>query len=405
MRAPISLSEVIRSPAFFDIASVRETLLPQEILEEWIASSGNSEDAERLLAPYIVYGTVLISDAGGLSKLSSEYDLIDLLSIIHAPKKTIHALGSAIGGVSVGRWVADNTTMFFPEDTSKDALRNLLQSLQCHLSSHKVRTGVGMHTDYFYKIGDTLFGPALERFDEIAENEVNAGEVWVSQEASTHLELEKHFGLTPSTSPEFHVLPSFEAPAMDVLENQTSYPHAFSEDFYSMLDIYTATGDSSVKIVMTQLCSVTKSVVFLKYHAQPGTTLSSFMDRVLISLLWKKKVAEVAEICTMQCIKADGSIAILLADDGGHVKNQASTLIDFLKTNGFEVSMGVDTGEIFLFNLGGGMDVAGEAVNVASKLSEDLGEKGTGYMVVRDGSTPSTVLSCSGIEIPVISLL
>ena len=47
--------------------------------------------------------------------IARERELLDVLSMISQPKEIVHALGRQAGGRPVGRWVADNTEMIYPD--------------------------------------------------------------------------------------------------------------------------------------------------------------------------------------------------------------------------------------------------------------------------------------------------
>ncbi len=392
------LAKVTATPSFLDTHASHDIFLPKGTLQKWLASDRTDTTAEQLLEPYKVYGTVLISDASGLSKLSSKYDLVDLLGMIHQPKKILYEHALDIGGVAVGKWVADNTMLYFPETVDTKRIHDFLFSVQTLLSQQQVQTSMGVYTGEMYMIDNTVFGPEIEAFDHIAENDVPAGKVWCTEETLHYL------NISTATNAEidgYYVLPTEERVIPTMPENTLpTYPHGFTTEFYTMLDAYSVAPSQQQKEVMWNTYGQEKTVVFIQHkNSVHSSSLAGYLDRILISILWRNSI-HALDIHALDLVKVEGTIAIFVMDSSD-IQSSVLLLKERLAQVGFSISGGVDRGMVLLFKDHSISDIAGEPVNIASKLAEDIGEESTCYLVSREGNH-DTVLYCSGVEIPVL---
>ena len=76
--------------------------IPVEIVSKWTKSSRTEEDQVGILKPYERRGYVVSSDSSGLSRLTAERTLFDVMKIVSEPKEVIFQLGREIGGYGVG---------------------------------------------------------------------------------------------------------------------------------------------------------------------------------------------------------------------------------------------------------------------------------------------------------------
>jgi len=80
-------------------------------------------------------------------------------------------------------------------------------------------------------------------------------------------------------------------------------------------------------------------------------------------------------------VKVAGPIGIYTFEDPALALGFAETFRRELAREGIEVRIGVDAGPVVVFALaGGGMDIAGGPVNIASKLAQDCGAWGKLYL-------------------------
>ena len=80
--------------------------IPVELLRDWAAGTQDAAEAGRLLESYRIEGTVVSSDTSGLSRMTEERDLLDVLALVSEPKQVVHGLRVSIGGRPVGIWIA-----------------------------------------------------------------------------------------------------------------------------------------------------------------------------------------------------------------------------------------------------------------------------------------------------------
>ncbi len=80
-------------------------------------------------------------------------------------------------------------------------------------------------------------------------------------------------------------------------------------------------------------------------------------------------------------IKVVSSLAIYVFEDGPMALDFARTFRRELAGQGIDCRIGIDHGEVLIFDLpSGGKDIAGMPVNVASKMAQDKGEFGKIYL-------------------------
>jgi class 3 adenylate cyclase len=79
-----------------------------------------------------------------------------------------------------------------------------------------------------------------------------------------------------------------------------------------------------------------------------------------------------------------------------------------LAQTGIRCRIGVDSGQVLVFDLGtGGRDIAGDPVNTASKLAQDVGELGHIYVSARAAERAGLTASGSefGVEVSGVRLV
>lgn len=145
------------------------------------------------------------------------------------------------------------------------------------------------------------------------------------------------------------------------------YPIPFSEDFYKEI-----TSSESLDLgAMSSKYSKLKTVVLIKIiHKKRKFLLDELTDWILANSL----ITKITPFHKVQKIKSNGSLGIFVADKNEVAINFAKDLKDNLGDL-FELSIGICRGSVLLFDLGNeGFEIAGEPVNVASKIAEDSGE-------------------------------
>ena len=156
-------------PGFFDLPPDAGQRLPLEMISAWTRSDQTRERATTLLAPCTLRGLVVSTDTAGLTRLTEERSLIEILAMVSRPKELVHAYGRAIGGVPIGVWAADNTQMFYPEAVAPDHVIGMLLTLMDRIGAEcEVGIGACVHEGIFYELGQCLYGPDADRVEAIA---------------------------------------------------------------------------------------------------------------------------------------------------------------------------------------------------------------------------------------------
>jgi class 3 adenylate cyclase len=382
------LSKKRYSTNLFDINQDIIGALPLKLVEQWLSSEQTYEDALQILESHKVQGYSVSSDSVGLTKLTQQKGLLEILAIINQPKKILHGYGKAIGGESVGIWAADNTQMFYPDSLSASTLVSTLLTIQDAIAnSCQIKIGIGAHYGNFYSISGGLYGAEADEIEEIAENHTCGGEILISQAICDRLPsnhnftIEKRDDLDPTIGNIYRVLDGERLSGLQ--PNNQRYPIPYSEDFYAdLLDYETRLTDQDFAHALADKYIQHKVVVLIESKNEVVEThevsmfnqlsFSALMKDIGLRLLDKKSVAE---------IKVLSSLGIYAFDDAIAAVNFAQTFRQELAKQDITCRIGIDHGEVLIFNLPfGTRDIAGSPVNVASKMAQDKGKFGKLYL-------------------------
>lgn len=375
--------------------------LPPELVIRWNESDKSSATHARLLEPYVVRGTIVSMDAAGLSKLTQRRTLPEVLKLVSEPKELLHAFGKAIGGQAIGVWAADNAQMFFPSPIEPQAVVEQMLAVQDRGRALAVKMGIGIHYAECVSIAGGLFGEEADFIEQIAEDDTAGGEIVVSQAVYERLGADIRESAVLRTDLRDRVLSivDYRGPIHPVEGDDIRYPTPFDEVFFQ-------------KIRQTPLEHLARdtfdeyrkhtTVAFVKINRpyQPHL-LDVFTELSLADLALRRVAAEYhADV-----VKSTGSLAIVLLHGEGEALEFARAIVRTNSGLGFKARVGISKGEVFLFPLaGGGRDIAGNPVNVASKLSEDAGVDG--ILIESSAVTPDIVelgrtfhLTISGVDL------
>lgn len=360
------------SPALADLRQDIAGSVPLDVVFAWADSAGDQAAHDRLLAPFLVRGTVVSSDASGLSRLSKERPLLEVLRLVQEPKETIHAYGKAIGGEAIGVWAADNTQMFYPASVHPAQIVTAMAAALGENSAQEVRVGMAVHTGTFLKLAGGLFGADAEFVEHVAEDHTKGGELVVS--GSVRDAVEEQFPGSTVAAPDIHVVGDalfrFRTATVPSAHKDTSaaYPAPFDRAFADFIR-RTDTTDAEQHALLEQYRR-SGPVIFLKVRHKESRFL---LDRLAD---WADASAAARQTATAQhadCVKCNGDIGIFLSPSLAAAETCAVALRDVMKATGFVCNIGVADGESFVFPLDhGGRDIAGVPVNLSSKLSEEM---------------------------------
>lgn len=364
--------------------------VPVDIVKKWVNSQKNDQAQEEVLRPYEKIGYLVSTDSAGLSRLTSERSLLEVMKIVSEPKEIIFEMGKKIGGRGVGIWAADNSEMFYEhKDVDAVTLLNTMASAQKIINQGLLQVGMGIHKATFWEIGLNMFGKEAELLGVVAENFTEGKEILISEAVKNELNNDWHDKLSYREDLKefergFYTLnyndlgdafENFILPDFSKLEKGQLYPLPFSRQFFLMLKQMGVNRDAELAL---QNLYQNKIVILVKvHHKEEKLLLDQLTDWVVVNAI----IHEVADKYNVELIKSNGDLGIFIADSDSEAIEFAEDLFDTLNRGNDQVAIGVCRGDVLIFDLDdGGRDIAGGAVNVASKISEDISDKNALYI-------------------------
>lgn len=400
------MAKLTFSPALFDLPRDVAADLPIDLIQEWAASDKTLATAEKLLAPTLVRGTLVSSDTAGLSRLSRQKELIEVLALISQPKEIVYGFGKAIGGQGAGIWVADNTQMFYPDPISPRDVLSCLIEVQRQLASGPVHIGIGAHYGNFYSLGGGFYGAEADFIEQVAEDETAGGEIVISQTIADMLEsdtfsLHHRDDLADTLQKIYRVLDGPGRP--DLKPSDFHYPIPFSEPFYQ--DLRTLYGHSSMSSILPDLNKkylMSKVVVLIEKERVSDTApLLHMLNDLALDAEMKMIAVKLLPVYQGEEIKTIGSLGIYIFENLTDALAFSKGFRELLMVHELRCSIGIDEGNVLVFHLGQGRkDISGEPVNIASKMAQDCGEKGNIYITERTLRKQS-IPDCSAFQFSV----
>ncbi len=382
------LSKKRYSTNLFDVTQDIIGALPLKLVEQWLSSDQTYEDALKLLESHKIQGYSVSSDSVGLTKLCQQKGLLEILAIINQPKKIVHGYGKEIGGESVGIWAADNTQMFYPDELSASTLVSTLLTIQDAIAqSCQIKIGLGAHYGSFYSISGGLYGAEADAIEEIAENHTGGGEILISQAicdrlpANHNFVLQKRDDLDTEIGNIYRVLDGDRLSGLQPVNQR--YPIPYSEDFYAdLLEYENRLNDQDFAHYLTDKYIQYKVVVLIESRSEEVETHEvSMFNQLSFSALMKDVGLRLLDPKDAEEIKVVSSLGIYVFVEANAAVNFAQTFRQELAKQDITCRIGIDQGEVLIFNLSvGTKDIAGMPVNVASKMAQDKGEFGKLYL-------------------------
>ena len=397
-------------PGFFDLPQSAGETLPRDIIAEWTRSAQTRDVARAILAPRTLRGIIVSSDAAGLTRITRERSLIDILAMLSHPKELIHSHGRAIGGRSIGVWAADNTQMFYDADIPAQHVVSMLLKVMRRIGA-ECEVGIGMcaHSGSFYELGGAIYGPDADRVEPVAEEHTDGGELVVSETVWNAIGDASAFTVIPRddlTSSYGRMLSVTDGPALeDLVATDVNYPAPYSSGFGEDLSRYARTRRDSL---VPQQAHEELAVVYIQREREDtdipevavlnDLSLAAAMKRIGQALIDGVDGAEV---------KTSGLIGIYTFANCNTAIAFARAFRDALSAQRIDCRIGIDVGPVLVFELApGSREIAGSPVNIASKLSEDVGEFGRIQMsdaVARSAGLkrerPTLTFNVAGLEL------
>ena len=370
------------APALADLRQDIAGAIPLNLIQAWTASP-QDEGAEReILSAFRRVGTVVSTDSAGLSKLSQERPLLEVMKMVSEPKEIVHAYGTAIGGNAVGIWTADNMEMFYPGEIHPREILDHMIAAQREIAPLAVHIGMGVHAGEFLEIGGGVFGPEADVVEALAEEFTEGGEIAVTPQVR-----EKVQAFFPSGTFSSKGVAHMEAYRCDyrgvapraLKGSNHKYPFPFNEEFFNFLRRYEGPDTAETQRILSSYGQ--EAVVILVRVRHPAAMLLRQLTQWVIA---NGLIQEVARGDQVTIIKSNGSLGIFLASRPLHALEFAEDMAVSLEANGFDYNIGIAGGEVLVFPMGNSeREIAGEPVNIASKISEDVEDRGTIY--IEDG--------------------
>lgn len=383
MHMPHKFTKQKYSPALFDIAQDINAGLPLDLIEKWLETDQTEQDAQRLLEPYIVKGTAVSSDSAGLTKLTKEKGLLEILAIINEPKEILYSYGKSIGGSPLGIWAADNTQMFYDESISADSVVSMLIEAQNEIAKRaKIKVGIAASYGEFYLINGGLYGPVADEVEEFAENETEGGQVAISKDLFARLKNPETFKFTHTKTPDFILVESAPKFSSEIAW-LTDYPIPYSENFYQDLLKFQDKENVDWDSLENKYTTI-KTVVLIERQGEKEKSheLSLFEGLAQSALLKDIGMKFLQQYKSGQEVKVSGTLGIYVFDEPADAVAFAHNFKQEFAKEEIQCRIGIDHGNVLVFDLPGetGFDIAGMPVNIASKISQDKGQFGNIYL-------------------------
>lgn len=372
-------------PALADLTQDIAGQLPLELLQTWATGNQNADEATKLLDRYRITGTVVSSDTAGLSRLTEERDLLDVLALVSAPKQVLHGVGVAVGGRAIGVWTADNTEMFYPASVSAELVVDAMAETQTRIAaSGDLRIGMCAHRGEFFEVGGGLYGHDAEAVERLAEDWAGPGVVLVTRAIMDQLGAADRAGFTPRVElAEIHAPGVFELSAARALPHlradEQIYPYPFPEEFFTLLESLRDTDQpEALRKRIYDAYLRERVIVFVSKSGteEESSPLETLLDGFVSNALMET-VLKVGMEAGDHVAGVGGGLGILTFDTTREAIDFASAARARFADNGVTVKIGIDRGPVLEFSTQGRHSgISGDPVNIASKLSEDTGTGG-----------------------------
>lgn len=377
----MALPKVI--PALADLTQDIAGAVPVQLLYSWAEGDQDESRATALLDPHRIEGSVVSSDTSGLSRMTRERDLLDVLALISEPKQILHGIGVSIGGRPIGTLVADNTQTFYPGSvetpTIVSGMWEATQRISCELP---IGVGLCVHRGAFFELGGGLYGHDAQLVEALAEHYARAGEILVTPAARGGCPGDYAFVARDDLRELWGegICAVTGAPRIRHLDpSGLHYPHPYPDEFFEMLLAFKGAADREpVRRQIYDKYLKSAVVLFLARARDTGvpwngaTLLDDLVSNVLVDALvtgLDKAAGHVAGL--------GGGLGILTFDSAAEAFDTAQALRQRFAANGLPVKIGIASGPVLMFsNPHGPSGITGSPVNIASKISEDAGVAG-----------------------------
>lgn len=361
-------------PSLQDLPNISNEIIPLTILEQWSASNKTLVTHRNILDPFRLPGFLVCSDSVGLSKMSGEHNLFEILRLIEEPKEVLNCNLNEIGGLPIGVWCADNTTTFISSNVEVNEVVNCVGNALNQINELTVKIGICIHRGEYYKFGNSFFGDDFELCSLLAESHTSASELIITADSlnTSNLQLPYNLRTDLKYSQKVYSIDVKNIPPRPIQFSNANYSSAFDKDFSLLLK------NQEVAYLENRM---TKNHFICFVHINNHQKFHLLLDKYLQRVNNIKALQSISMKFNLKEIKGDGQIAIYISDDFKAITAFSNELLNKNAELKSEVNVGITFGDFLVFALENArFEIAGAPVNIAAKLAEDTVEKNMIYM-------------------------
>ncbi|MDO8666509.1 MAG: adenylate/guanylate cyclase domain-containing protein, partial [Gemmatimonadales bacterium] len=273
----------------------------------------------------------------------------------------------------------------------------------------EVGIGMAAHSGEFFELGAGVYGPDADRVETVAEEHTDGGELVITDDLVRGLPDEHGFTLRPRRDMAAAFGGIYRVTGGPTLEGldatDTRYPAPYSSDFFEGLSTYTRTRRDSVapRPAYQELAVV----LIERDREEPDVPEVAVLNDLSLTAAMKRIGGALLRDVQGAEVKNSGLIGIYTFPECRAAVEFARGFRQALAEQGIQCRIGIDVGPVLVFELGpGSRDIAGSAVNIASKLAQDVGEFGkiqiSGAVAKQAGAKrerPTLTFKVSGVEL------
>ncbi|MCO4746160.1 MAG: hypothetical protein KC912_15290 [Proteobacteria bacterium] len=358
-------------PALLDLSEDIAAGVPIGLAKAWASGERSPARAKELLEPYRVRGTLVRSDTPGLGDITERVSLTEALSMISRPKEVLHALGVLAGGRAVGRWVADNGVLFFPESVSPDRVLCAMLEVHRRYEPGMAKLGLAIGSGEFYALKGGIYGADADAICMVGEDHTAPGETVMTKAFAAKLRSATAFGTTARDD-----LPGWVRvdsgpgwPRAELVDRD--YPAPYDDGLRQRLrELHAGRDDEEVLAEIELSYLQPRTVLIIE-----GTSLArdTSPEGLLERLYGYAAIHRVVRFLVADDgvpHKVAGRYGIIAYNTPKEALAASAAVIPALRRRGVKVRMGMAAGDVLVFSMAHGQsEFAGEVIAKAARLA------------------------------------
>lgn len=359
-------------PALLDLSEDVAAGVPIGLARAWAADERSEKRARELLAPYRVTGTLVRSDTPGLAEITEQVPLTEALSMVSRPKEIFHALGVLAGGQAIGRWVADNGVMFFPEEVSADRILCAMLEVHRRHADGMARLGLAIGYGEFFALKGGLYGGDADAICFVGEDQTDPGETVISTDFAKRLRSATAFGLSSREDLQGWMRVDSGPGWPQAALKDRDYPAPYDEGLRQRLREFQEGRDGEEVLAEIELSYLQDRTILIieGERAVRDKTAAGLLERL-------HGYAAIHRL--VRFLVSDGGVPYKVAGRYGIIGYLTPeealaaqrSVVPALGRRGVKVRMGMARGEVLVFSMAHGQsEFAGEAIALAARLSD-----------------------------------